>query len=288
MTSNWRSAGVAVLILLAVSARSLADGNATAMVTRIEPADSGIAKVLRNGKSEEVAFMMPLYVGDELIVESPNTTVQVKIFGGDDIIARLGKPLIIDAEAKQRGMFGSMLTALSNKVFRNNQLSRRNLVTRSDGELPALSLLGFDTAAGAQNVLAGERSMILRWNLDLDSVRFQLARKDDSQVIAQGESQGDFAFVDDALLESGHRYTVRVESADGHTASGTLAVVDALPELQVTDEQLERGTVGEALRLLELAQIDGGQWKFEAIQGVLELSPDDIDRATLIAEISAL
>ncbi len=288
MTSNWRSAGVAVLILLAVSARSLADENAAAMVTRIEPADSGIAKVLRNGKSEEVAFMMPLYVGDELIVESANTTVQVKIFGGDDIVARLGEPLLIEAEAKQRGVFGSMLTALSDKVFRNNQLSRRNLVTRSDGETPTLSLFGFDTAAGPQKVLAGERSMILRWNLDLDSVRFQVTRSDGSQVIAKGESQGDFAFVDDALLESGQRYTVRVESKDGLAASGTLAVVDALPELQVTDEQLQQGTVGEALRLLELAQIDGGQWKFESIQGVLELSPDDIDRATLIAEISAL
>ncbi len=286
--SNWRSVSVAVLILLAVSARSLADENAAAMVTRIEPADSGIAKVLRNGKSEEVAFMMPLYVGDELIVESPNTTVQVKIFGGDDIIARLGKPLIIDAEAKHRGMFGSMLTALSNKVFRNNQLSRRNLVTRSDGESPALTLFGFDTAAGAQNVLAGERSLILRWNLDLDSVGFQLTRDDDSQLIAQGESQGDFAFVDDALLESGQRYTLRVESTGGLEASGMLTAVDALPELTVTDEQLEQGTVGEALRLLELAQIGAGQWKFEAIQGVLELSPDDIDRATLIAEISAL
>jgi hypothetical protein len=31
-----------------------------------------------------------------------------------------------------------------------------------------------------------------------------------------------------------------------------------------------------------------GRWKFEAIQGVLDLSPDDIDRATLIEEISAL
>lgn len=275
----------AAVLLLAVNAPCFADDNAAAMVTRIEPADSGIAKVMRNGRSEEVAFMMPLYAGDELIVETPNTVVQVKIFGGDDAVARLGEPLKIEQEAEERGMFGSMMSALSDKVFRSNQLSRRNLVTRSDGDSPALSLFGFDAAAGAQYVLAGKRSLIVRWNLDLDSVRFELLRGD-SRVLVEGESHGDFAFIDGAILESGEAYTVEIESVGGLVATGELLAVDAMPELQAVDPQL--GTVGQALRLLELAQIDGGKWKFEAIQGVLDLSPDDIDRATLIAEISAL
>lgn len=284
MTGKLRSLCIAILALAGASP-GFAEDNAAAMVTRIEPADSGIAKVMRNGKSEEVAFMMPLYAGDELVVESPNTVVQVKIFGGADAVARLGEPLKIEEEAEERGMFGSMMSALSDKVFRSNQMSRRNLVTRSDGDSPALALFGFDAGAGVQNVIAGKRSLIVRWNLDLDSVRFELQRAD-ARVMVEGESHGDFAFIDDAVLESGEAYTVEVESVGGLAASGEFVAVDALPELHPVDPEL--GTVGRALQLLELAEIDDGKWKFEAIQGVLDLSPDDIDRATLISEISAL
>lgn len=286
MKHSLRLAGL-VILLLAVTTRSgFADENAAAMVTRIEPADTGIAIVLRDGKREEAAFMMPLFPGDELVVETPNTTVQVKMFGGDDVTASSGQTLKIEAEAEQRGMFDSMLAALSEKVFRNNQVSRRNLVTRSDAEAPSLSLSGFNDGDDVQYVVAGERDLLLRWNLDLDAVLFDIERDDDGQVLIAGESAGDFAFADGVPLQAGQRYELHIAADTGLQASGALVAVPALPDLPPVSPEL--GTVGTALQLLELAQLDGGRWKFEAIQGVLDLSPDDIDRATLIAEISAL
>lgn len=259
--------------------------NAAAMVMRIEPADTGIAKVSRDGKTEEVAFMMPLYEGDRLVVESPNTTVQVKIFAGDDVIARTGEPLTVGAEVEERTMFGGMLSALSDKVFRNNQMSRRNLVTRSDGEVPDLVLDGF-SAGDAQALVAGQRSLLLRWNLDLDSASYRIEHAATGRDVASGVSDGDYAFVDDVDIEAGQEYVVVVDSKDGLQARGVLNGVAALPTLTSVDERL--GVAGDALRLVELAEFDNGRWKFEAIQGVLELSADDIDRATLIAEIAAL
>jgi hypothetical protein len=277
-------AGTALLCSLATSAP--AADNAAAMVMRIEPADSGIAKVIRNGNSIEVAFMMPLYEGDELFVESQNTVVQVKIFGGDNVEARQGKPLKIGEEAEERTMLSSMFSALSDKVFRNNQVSRRNLVTRSDGDSAVLELQGFSDAGEVQKLVAGRRELILSWNLDLDSVDFRVVDARDDRVIASGSSEGDFAFIDDAGFQAGHEYLVLIESASGKQARGQLIAVDSRPTL--TPVTVELGTAGSALQLLELAEKDNGRWKFEAIQGVLDLSPDDIDRATLIEEISAL
>jgi hypothetical protein len=277
-------AGTALLCTLATGA-SAAD-NAAAMVMRIEPADSGIAKVVRDGKSIEVAFMMPLYEGDELFVESVNTVVQVKIFGGDNVEARQGEPLKIGAEAEERTMLSSMFSALSDKVFRNNQVSRRNLVTRSDGDSAVLALQGFSDAGDAQMLVAGRRELILSWNLDLDSVDFRIVDVRADRAIASGRSEGDFAFVDETDFETGHEYQVLIESANGTQAIGQLVAVGSRPVLTPVTEDL--GTAGSALQLLELAEKDHGRWKFEAIQGVLDLSPDDIDRATLIEEISAL
>jgi hypothetical protein len=276
----------AACILTCLASASFADNNAAAMVMRIEPADNGIAKVLRDSHTEEVAFMMPLYEGDKLVVESPNTTVQVRIFGGDDMIVRAGAPLTIGAEAEERTMFSGLLSALSDKVFRNNQMSRRNLVTRSDGQLPDLVLHGFDADSDKQALVGGRRSLLLRWNLDLDSASYRIEDATASRGVASGTAEGDYAFADNLDIEAGHDYVVFIESADGLQARGVIVGVDALPELTPVDERL--GTAGAALRLVELATRDNGRWKFEAIQGVLELSPDDIDRATLIKEIAAL
>lgn len=285
MTASVLRALVGAWVLLFLTAPGFADVNAAAMVMRIEPADTGIAKVLRDGKTEEVAFMMPLYAGDKLFVESPNTIVQVKIFAADDVTARTGVPLTIGAEAEERTMFGGMLSALSDKVFRNNQMSRRNLVTRSDGKLPDLVLLGFD-AGDAQALIAGRRSLLLRWNLDLDSASYRIEDAATGRNVVTGTTDGDYAFVDGIDIAAGKEYVVIVERADGSQARGVLIGRDALPPLTPIDERL--GVAGDALRLVELAERDNGRWKFEAIQGVLELSADDIDRATLIDEIAAL
>lgn len=277
-------AGVAVLTCMAST--SLADNNAAAMVMRVEPADSGIAKVLRDGDTEEVAFMMPLYEGDELVVESPGTAVQVRVFGGEDVTVSAGKSLAIGAGAGERTLFSGMLSALSNKVFRNNQVSRRNLVTRSDGQLPDLVLHGIDSNGQEQALVAGRRSLLLRWNLDLESVSYRVEDTATKRDVASGTSDGDFAFIGDVDIVAGHAYEVTVAGADGALAHGALVGVNALPALTPIDDRL--GAAAAALRLIELATRDDGRWKFEAIQGVLDLSPDDIDRATLIEEIAAL
>ncbi|MEQ9562060.1 MAG: hypothetical protein RLN69_06025 [Woeseiaceae bacterium] len=273
-------------VLCSFGSSAFAADNAAAMVMRIEPADSGIAKVIRDGKSMEVEFMMPLYEGDELVVESVNTVVQVKIFGGDNVEARQGEPLKIGEEAEERTMLSSMFSALSDKVFRNNQVSRRNLVTRSDGDTAALALQGFSAEGEPQKLVAGRRELFLSWNLDLDSVDYRIVDKSGERIVATGSSEGDYAFVDEAGFESGHEYQVIVESASGKQAIGQLVAVDSRPALSPATEDL--GAAGSALQLLELAETDDGRWKFEAIQGVLDLSPDDIDRATLIEEIAAL
>lgn len=286
MTANVLRAFAGAGILLCFAAPGLADGNAAAMVMRIEPADTGIAKVTRGSRTEEVAFMMPLYEGDRLVVESPNTTVQVKMFAGDDVTARSGEPLTIGAEAEERTMLGGMLSALSDKVFRNNQMSRRNLVTRSDGKLPDLVLHGFGAGGNTQALLAGRRSLLLRWNHDLDSATFRIEDGTTGRSVSNGNADGDYAFADDVAIEAGREYVVVIESGDGSQTRGAFIGAGALPALTPVDERL--GAAGDALRLLELAEHDSGRWKFEAIQGVLELSADDIDRATLIEEIAAL
>lgn len=273
------------LLLLMVSP-GLADENAAAMVMRIEPADSGIAKVLRNGDTEEAAFMMPLYTGDKLVVETPDTTVQVRVFGADDVTVSTDESLAIGDEAEERTMFSGMLSALSDKVFRNNQMSRRNLVTRSDGDLPDLALHGFSSGGEMQALVGGRRSLLLRWNLDLDSASFSIERADTSHTIASGVAEGDYAFADGVGINPGVNYVLLIEGANGLKARGEFIGADALPVLTPVDERL--GAAGAALRLVELATLDNGRWKFEAIQGVLDLSPDDIDRATLIEEIAAL
>jgi hypothetical protein len=122
--------------------------------------------------------------------------------------------------------------------------------------------------------------------MDLDSVSYSIEDTGARRNVANGTTEGDFAFIDDVDIETGHEYVVLIESADGLRTRGVVTAVDERPALTSVDVSL--GTVGEALQLIELAGHEDGRWKFEAMQGVLDLSPDDIDRATLIEEISAL
>ncbi|MGB5211672.1 MAG: hypothetical protein WBN31_05000 [Gammaproteobacteria bacterium] len=277
--------GSAVLVMTG-SQLAMSAEQAAAMVTRIDPAKGGSARVVGNGRDEEVAFMMPLYEGDELTVASPNMTVQVKLFGGDDVMVNKTRSLRIEAPPEERGLFSSMMQAVSDKVFRNNQLSRRNLVTRGEGDDAPLVLFGFGPGQPTQLLVAGKRSLIARWSLDLDGMSYQIERVPDGAVVATGGTDGDFAFIDDVDFQAGREYRLIVRSADGRTSEGIINAVDVAPPVNTVDP--ESGTIGQAIQLLELAAQDDGRWKFEAIQGVVELSPDDIDRATLIEEISAL
>jgi hypothetical protein len=254
------------------------------MITRIEPADSGRVTVLREDTVVEAAFMMPLIDGDEIVVETPNTSVQVRIFGGEDVHVTRDAPFRVVGEPETKSMLGGMLASLSEKVFLSNQVTRRNLVTRSDAETPALLLFGFGSAP--QKLVAGERSLFLRWNRDLDRAQYAVGNKATGEAVAAGTTAGDFAFVDEFTIEAGQAYVIRVRGPGGSEAQGEFVGVAALPSAGAVDPAL--GTVGEALGLLDLAGREGGAWKLEAIQDVPGLSPDDIDRATLIEEIAAL
>jgi len=259
---------------------------AAAMVTRIEPSKGGSAKVTRAGRAEEVAFMMPLYAGDELSVETVNMSVQVKFFGGDEVLVGKGQPLRVEAAPEERGMFSSVMLAISDKVFRNNQVSRRNLVTRSEGDETPLAVFGIGAELPTQKLRAGHRDLFIRWNQDLDGVAYRIETVPGGRAVAAGTTDGDFAFVEGLNLKAGEDYRLTVESQDGRSAIGDLAAVAQTPP--ITPAQPALGTIGRAIGLLELGQADDGQWKLEAIQGVVDLAPDDIDRATLIEEISAL
>jgi hypothetical protein len=279
-----RLPGIIIAAMLAAPSVTAAEDPAIAMITRIEPADSGRVTVLRKDKVVEAAFMMPLVDGDEIVVETSNTSVQVRIFGGEDVHVTRDAPFRVVGEPETKSILGGMLASLSEKVFRSNQVSRRNLVTRSDAETPALLLLGF--SAVPQKLVAGERGLFLRWNRDLDSAQYTIGNKATGEALAAGTTAGDFAFADEFTIEPGQAYVVRVRGPAGSEAQGEFVGVTALPSAGAADPAL--GTVGEALGLLDLAGQEGGAWKLEAIQGVPGLSPDDIDRATLIEEIAAL
>ncbi|MGB5587269.1 MAG: hypothetical protein WBN78_05835, partial [Gammaproteobacteria bacterium] len=154
------------------------------------------------------------------------------------------------------------------------------------GDDAPLVLFGFGPGQPTQLLVAGKRSLIARWSLDLDGMSYQIERVPDGAVVATGGTDGDFAFIDDVDFQAGREYRLIVRSADGRTSEGIINAVDVAPPVNTVDP--ESGTIGQAIQLLELAAQDDGRWKFEAIQGVVELSPDDIDRATLIEEISAL
>jgi hypothetical protein len=284
-TTTSRLTGCIAVILFASGQDTVAKERVAAMITRIEPADTGIALVEGNGRSDEAAFMMSLYAGDVLTVKTANTVVYIKVFGEGEKVARKGEPVAIGAAAEERGMFSSLYEAVANKVFRNNQVYRRNLTTRSEGDDAPLEFSGFSENGGAQKVHSGTRSLFLRWNIDLDKGQYEFSEVGGNSM-ASGDASGDFLFIDDVVLVSGHRYTLTLTNADGRRTTGTLEVVSELPSLPSIDPDL--GVVGDALQLLGLAEIENGLWKFEAIQGVVELSADEIDRATLIDEISLL
>lgn len=288
MKHSTCTASLIAMLLLGPSFGQLASAaeQAAAMVTRIEPAKGGSAKVTRAGRAEEVAFMMPLYAGDELSVQTVNMSVQVKFFGGEEVVVGKGQPLRIEAAPEERGMFSSVMLAISDKVFRNNQVSRRNLVTRSDGDEGPLSVFGIGAELPTQKLRAGHRDLFLRWNQDLDGVAYRVESVPGGQAMAAGVTDGDFAFVEGLSLTAGQNYRLVVQSQDGRRAAGDFVAVSQTPPITPADPAL--GTIGQAIGLLELGQADDGQWKLEAIQGVVDLAPDDIDRATLIEEISAL
>lgn len=276
---------IAVLAAFATTNTAAAE-LVSAMITRIEPADTGIARVRGGKRNEEAAFMMPLYAGDIITVETPNTFVHVKVFGKDARTVTKGQPLVIHEAPESRGLFSSMYAALTNKVFRNNQLYRRNLTTRSDADDVPLVISGFNEAVPVQRVVAGTRSLFVRWNTELDSIHYKLIEQGSAMPMATGNAEGDFLFIENIRFIDGRQYEITLQGEDGRKTSGTIEAVASLPPLPDSDGEL--GTVGAALRLLGLADQEQGRWKLEAIQGVVDLSPDEIDRATLIDEISLL
>ncbi len=192
--------GICTSSLIAIALIGLGSGGlasaaeqAAAMVTRIEPSTGGSARVTGPGRAEEVAFMMPLYAGDELQVDSSKMAVQVKFFGGDEVVVRKGEPLRIEAPPEERGMLSSVMLAISDKVFRNNQVSRRNLVTRSEGDERPLIVFGIGADLPPQKLRAGTRDVVYPLEPGSGPRRLPYRRPHAAgRVVAAGMTDGDF------------------------------------------------------------------------------------------------
>jgi hypothetical protein len=276
---------VSLAVLLPYRAGIAAEPAAAGVITRIEPADTGVAYIRSAAGEKAAVFMAPVYPGDRVIVESLGTTVQVRLFAQGMATATDRAALEVPGAAPERSLGSNLLSSLVDKVARSGERSQRNLVTRADGDLDTLELSGWRGADEPQRLAAGERSLFLHWNHYLAQASYVLADPA-GRAIASGAVNGDFVITAPIDLVEGLPYKLTLRAASGREIARSFMVVGALPA--VPDIGTELGDTGRALQLLALAGDADGRYAFEAIQGVLDLSADELDRRALIDELALM
>lgn len=271
---------------LGLAPAAAAERAAAGVITRIEPADTGVAYIRGDTREAPAAFMSPVFPGEQVVVESLGTTVQVKLFGQGTATATDRAPLQVPEAAPERGLGSNLFASLVDRVARSGERTQRNLVTRADGDDSPLELSGWRGDGAAQQLAAGRRELFLHWNQYLSQAGYELSDVATGDVIGSGQVSGDFAFTSPLQLVAGRRYRATLRSASGRVVAREFEVVAAAPAPPAVDAEL--GEIGLALQLLALADTADGAWAFEAIQGVPNLSPDELDRRALIDELAQM
>lgn len=280
-----RAIPLAVLWLAAGMAQA-AERPAAGVITRIEPADTGVAHIRGADREAPAAFMSPVYPGEQVVVESLGTSVQVKLFGRGTATATDRAPLQVPLAAPERGLGSNLLASLVDRVARSGERTQRNLVTRADGDDTPLELSGWRGDPRAQQLGAGRRELFLHWNQYMAQAGYEISDTATGGVIGSGQVSGDFAVTAPLELAAGRRYRVTLRSASGRSVAREFDTVARAPAPLEVDAAL--GEIGLALQLLALADTAEGAWAFEAIQGVPSLSPDELDRRALIDELAQM
>jgi hypothetical protein len=280
-----RGIPLAVLWLAAGMAQA-AERPAAGVITRIEPADTGVAHIRGADREAPAAFMSPVYPGEQVVVESLGTSVQVKLFGRGTATATDRAPLQVPLAAPERGLGSNLLASLVDRVARSGERTQRNLVTRGDGDDLPLELSGWRGDLRAQQLAAGQRELFLHWNRYLAQAGYEISDTVTGGVIGSGQVSGDFAITAPLEFIAGRRYQVALRPASGRAVTREFDTVASAPTPPEVDAGL--GEIGLALQLLVIADADGGAWAFEAIQGVPGLSPDELDRRALIDELAQM
>lgn len=281
----WCTQALAAALLIAPAAHA-AERAAAGVITRIEPADTGVAYIRGADREAPAAFMSPVFPGEQVVVESLGTTVQVKLFGQGTATATDRAPLQVPDAVPERGLGSNLFASLVDRVARSGERTQRNLVTRAEGDDTPLELSGWRGDGAAQQLAAGRRELFLHWNQYLSQAGYEVSDVATGGVIASGQVSGDFAITPPLELAAARRYRVTVRSAAGRSVArefDTVAMAPAPPEVDAA-----LGEIGLALQLLALADTADGAWAFEAIQGVPNLSPDELDRRALIDELAQM
>lgn len=284
--STWWCTQALAAALLTVPAAHAAERAAAGVITRIEPADTGVAYIRGADREAPAAFMSPVFPGEQVVVESLGTTVQVKLFGQGTATATDRAPLQVPDAVPERGLGSNLFASLVDRVARSGERTQRNLVTRAEGDDTPLELSGWRGDGAAQQLAAGRRELFLHWNQYLSQAGYEVSDVATGGVIASGQVSGDFAITPPLELATARRYRVTVRSAAGRSVArefDTVAMAPAPPEVDAA-----LGEIGLALQLLALADTADGAWAFEAIQGVPNLSPDELDRRALIDELAQM
>lgn len=280
-----RTIPLAVLWLAAGMAQA-AERPAAGVIARIEPADTGVAYIRGADREAPAAFMSPVYPGEQVVVESLGTIVQVKLFGRGTATATDRVPLQVPLAAPERGLGSNLLASLVDRVARSGERTQRNLVTRADGDDTPLELSGWRGDLRAQQLGAGRRELFLHWNQYMAQGGYEISDNATGGVIGSGQVSGDFAITSPLEFTAGRRYRVTLRSASGRMVTREFDTVASVPAPPEVDAAL--GEIGLALQLLALADTAEGAWAFEAIQGVPSLSPDELDRRALIDELAQM
>ena len=273
-------------MMLSLSPAQATERAAAGVITRIEPADTGVAYIRGADREVPAAFMSPVFPGEQVVVESLGTSVQVTLFGHGTVNATDRVPLRVPDAAPERGLGSNLFASLVDRVARSGERTQRNLVTRADGENTPLELSGWRGERRPQQVVAGRRELFLHWNQYLAQAGYEGSDAATGSGIGRGQGSGDFAITEPLSMVAGRRYRVTLQAASGRSVARELAAVVAAPAPPEVDAAL--GEIGRALQLLALADTAAGAWAFEAIQGVPGLSPDELDRRALIDELAKM
>jgi len=254
------------------------------VITRIEPKVM-IGHVKRHdGKEDPLAPLMPLYAGDEIVVESLGTRAHMRLFGNEDIVVGYGDTFKVPEPVGERSLLESARVAVLEELFRT--LTEVTLITRSHDRDRTATVHDVYEWWRPQLVMfleAGERRLLIP--CPGISGTYRIIHRLTGQDLAGGEIECGFTLTSLLTLKADHRYRLEVTTDDGHVLHRSfrgIAPGEAWLPLPAS------GVIDGLSQLAELASRGDGLWRFEALQGIQNLPADSIDREALMIALLAL
>jgi hypothetical protein len=236
MMTGRLPAAIAALFafVLAATASLAADDKIAARVIDYD-GDTGSYQVLRDSKTLNVWYFMPLLNGDRVVVAKPGVHLVIRYVDSRVVeITTAPKPYPVQSAAVSKNPISAFAEALLRNMTRETETVRRNSRTR--GTCPpqgALRLAMAGLSGGTARIASGARYPMLQWVGGACNFHVVIGRPGEKPLVDEdGIDTRQLIINSHTVTFTPGRYEITVTDAEMKTVHGAFTAVDSgIPSL---------------------------------------------------------